>query len=343
MPDIPVRMLQTNHGSVANTNLAGLLLRNMAVQDPITQVRNLSPLPDEAQRLIDTIVVRDAMENLTFVSDILAAGLTYNLPNWLGVTQLYWESENEAGTPVRSMDPAQRRENFIPDRTGYRLPIPCTSIEFDIPVRMLMESQRAGTDLDLSNLEQSIRRVDEANEDAFVNGIPEITIGGNTIPGLLNAPNATAYPYTGGEALQSQTGDEVLVTVGNMLSILETDNKRQGPKSLYLSTADYRDLSIRRFNASQSERSILNVLQDIDVNRGKSKLVVRPLDALSVNRSALIEMSSDVVQAVFGQAPTHVSWAEGPWTVRHVILSCIVPRFRTNSAGQSGVVLGYTS
>src|SRR5688572_18797826 len=61
------------------------------------EFRALAPLADKAQVVIDKAVVEVGMQRLTFVADILAAGLTYQLSDPLSVTQLEWNSTNKIG------------------------------------------------------------------------------------------------------------------------------------------------------------------------------------------------------------------------------------------------------
>lgn len=325
----------------ASRNLSGMMLRAQSGGiDPVQFVRANSPLPADAQQLIDDVLVRDALTSLVIVRDLMEEGLVYPLDNWFGVTELYWEAGNEVGTPVRSMSPVTRRENYKADRTGYRLPIPCTSMEFAIEPRELAASQRAGAPLDTANVEQGMRRLNEANEDAVLNGMSEIKSLGNTVPGILNAPNAHGHTYTGGELLTAKSGEEIVAEVGIMLGLMDEDDQ-PGPYNWYVPKADHRYLATTDYKANSSD-TILSRLQAIESGGGRN-LRVRMAGKMPATKSAMIQMTNDVIQLVVGQEPEHLSWEEGPFDIRHVLLSCIVPRVRTNYSNQSGIVIGSTT
>lgn len=341
MPDItPVRV---NGGRITPFRSLSAMMRHARRngQDPIAVVRANSPLPEDAQTVIDRIILRDALEELTLVDDLREEGLIYPLSEWLGVPELYWSAGSEVGTPVRSMSPVTRRENFKPDRTGFRLPIFCTSMEFSVEPREQAVSERVGAPMDTANVEQAIRRENEAIEDSFFYGAGEIVVGGNTVVGVLDAPNRHDHTYTGSEALTAKTGEEIVAEAGAMLGLL-ADDEQNGPINWYVPPADHLYFATTDYKANSSD-TILSRLQSIEAGGNRNLRVRKAARLRQTGQSVMIHMSSGVVQAVEGQAPTHLSWEEGPFDVRHIIIACVVPRVRTNYSGQSGIVVGNPS
>lgn len=343
MPATATAPVRVNGGLITPYRSLSTMMRHARAngQDPIAVVRANSPLPEDAQTLIDTVITRDALEELTFVDDLEGAGLVYPLTNWLGVPELYWAAGSEVGTPVRSMSPVTRRENFKPDRTGFRLPIFCTSMEFSVEPREQAVSERVGAPMDTANVEQAIRRENEAIEDSFFYGAEEIVVGGNSVPGVLDAPNRHDHTYTGSEALTAKTGEEIVAEAGIMLGLL-ADDEQNGPITWYVPPADHLYFATTDYKANSSD-TILSRLQAIEAGGSRNLRVRKAARLRQTGQSAMIHMSSSVVQVVKGQAPTHLSWEEGPFDVRHVILACVVPRVRTNYSGQSGIVVGSPS
>lgn len=334
--------MRPTRGLPQSRNFSGMIMRaEQEDVDPVQFIRNNSPLPDNAQVLIDTVVEREALASLVIAQDLIAENLTYSLENWMGVTEIYWSADSETGTPVRSMSPVTRRENFKPDRTGFRLPIYCTSMEFSIEPRELAVSARAGAPLDLANVEQGMRRMNEATEDSVIHGATEIQVAGNTVKGLLNAPNANTFTYTGGELLTLKDGPEIVAEVGSMLGKFDDDNMGNGPINWYVPSAFHRYISTTDYKANTSD-TILARIQNIEAG-GNRNLRVRRLPGMPNTKSVMVQMTSNVIQLIVGQEPVHLSWEEGPFDVRHVLLSCVVPRLRTNYQGQSGIVIGSTT
>lgn len=329
---------------VAQPSVVQSVYAGLARFGSVQQLRAASPLPDEAQRMIDDAVVRVGLDRLTFVDDLISAGLTKPLPNWLAVPELYWEKVSKSGGALRTMTPKTRGENNLADRLGVRLPIYATIDDFSLGIRELLASERAGMPLDTSGIEECTRRVNEAIEDAGINGA-NITVDNNETPGLANAPNAATQSYsgTGHEAWDhaSKTGKEIVDDVMAMAAKLRA-NRKFGPYNLYVNgvygnalNKNYSD-GVTTFDYTIRER-IERLMY------GGRGVRVREADMIgdASDQTFLVQMTSDVVDVVMGQAPTAVNWADGPgWVMNHVILACVVPRVKVDYDGKSGVCIG---
>src|SRR4051812_27409794 len=142
-----------------NSPLAGTVLRALEQGGDFSVdglrapgFRALAPLMDKAQVAIDTALVEVGLQRLTFVADLMAEGLTYNLPDALSHTQIEWSKTNKVGAAYRTMPPASRYENKLPIILPTRLPVFLTMDGFDLDIRTLKASQRSGTPLDTSNI-----------------------------------------------------------------------------------------------------------------------------------------------------------------------------------------------
>ena len=123
-------------------------LRGMTFEE----MRAASPLPRDAQMLIDQAVIRTGLDRLSIVQDLLAEGLTYPLPNPLSVTEIYWESISKTGGAFRTMSPEARGEYQLPARTPYRIPVYLTMDDFSLNIRTLLMSRRVGAPLDTTRV-----------------------------------------------------------------------------------------------------------------------------------------------------------------------------------------------
>lgn len=309
------------------------LMRDLSVG----QMRAMSPLPEDAQRVVDNAVVRVGLDRLTIVADLLAAGLRFPLADPLSVTEVQWDTVNEVGGAQRTMDPEARGENQLPNRTPNRTPVFLTTDDFFLGIRTLRASERVGQPLDTTLIEQATRRVNEAIEDQAINGAA-LNVHGYGAPGILNAPNVNTFTYGSNEAWDAagKTGDEILADVLGMINVAITA-KKYGPYNLYVPTL-YGTALAKDFKANGSD-TVLQRLQAIEA--GGRNLVIKQADQLPANRTALIQMTSDVIDVIDGQRPVTVPWTSpSGFTLHWLVMAIMIVRVRSDYNSKSGVVTG---
>jgi len=330
--------------------LSNALLRAMQEHGELSipALRALSPLSDKAQILVDRAVVNVGLERLVFAADLMAEDLTFPLTDPLSVMHLEWEQVSKVGTAQRTMSPSARGENQLIDRRVKRLPIYVTTDDFSVGIRTLKASQRVGTPLDVTQVEQATRRVNEAIEDAAINGATtsdgsQFTAGGFAAPGLLNAPNTNTFALTAdwtGTNTIGTTGPAMLSDVLAMISILQAD-KKFGPYNLYVGTkAGNLVESDFKVNTTDTIRTRLEQIQ-----AGGRNLRIRVADqmpnASTGTQVALVQMTSDVVQMVNGQPPTVIPWTSlDGFTLYWLVIAIMIQRVRDDYEGNSGICIG---
>lgn len=317
------------------------------------EFRAMAPLQDKAQVVIDRAVVEVGMQRLSFAADIIAAGLTYNLGDPLSVTQLEWNSTNKIGAAQRTMSPSARTENKLPIVLPNRLPIYLTIDGFEIDIRTLKMSQRVGTPLDTNIVKQCTRAVNEAIEDAAINGATtldgsSLAVAGYQAPGLMNAPNANTQNLTAAAWTTVPVGITVFNEVMSMINKAQGD-KKFGPYNLYVGTqignaldSDYdatsgsRGMTIRERLLKIESLKAIRVADMLPAGNGATP----PIGA----KVALVQMTSDVIDMVVGQYPTVIPWTSlDGFTIHNIVMSIMVPRVRSDYNGDSGVVIGTTA
>jgi uncharacterized linocin/CFP29 family protein len=303
----------------------------------IADLRALSPLPRNAQDIFDQAVIRVGLQRLAAAADIMAEGLTYSLDDPLSVLEVYWERANEVGHAIRTMSPDARNERQVQQRDGKTIPIYATIDDFSFGVRELRASERNGSPLDTAHVEQATRRVNEAIEDATINGAG-VTVGGNGTPGLLNAPNVNTVAYVDNEKWDAtgHSGDDILTDVLGMVDQLQAAN-RFGPYNLLIPTL-YGNKLNQDFKANGS-LTIRQRLEELEV--GGRNLRIRVADQLPVNRTIMYQATSDIVDMIVGQEPTLVSWQDGPgWNFHFAVMAFMVPRVKDDYEDASGICTG---
>lgn len=322
----------SNLGS-APAGMAEALLRASS----IAELRDLSPMPDDAQKLIDDAVIGVALERLVVFADVMAAGLVFPISEPLSVLDVQWEQISKSGGAQRTMNPGARGESQLVDRSIKNIPIYVTADDFSLNVRSVLASARNGTPLDLTMVEQATRRVNEALEDAIINGA-DVQVGSNTTPGILGAPNVNTQAYVDNEAwtVVGHSGDDILADVLNMFDQLQTD-KMYGPYNLYIPTT-YGNKINQDFKAN-SDKTIRMRLEELEA--GGRNLIVRVADQLPTDRTILMQMTSDVIDIIDGEQPTVVPFTSlDGFTLYWIVMAIMVPRVKDDYTGQSGICTG---
>lgn len=329
-----MKRIATAADVVPGSGMASALLHANSIAD----LRALSPLPDDAQKLIDDAVIEVGLERLTIFADVMASGLTFPINNPLSVMNVQWEQISKSGGAQRTMSPGARGENQLVDRAIKNIPVYVTTDDFSLNIRTLLASERAGQPLDLTQVKQATRRVNEAFEDSIINGAG-LTVGSNATPGILAAPNANTYVYEGsGMAWDNvaKTGEEILTDVLAMIDELQADNMF-GPYNLYVPTT-YGNKLNQDYKSATSGTILARILELSEVSK------VAVADRLGADRTVLMQMTSDVIDIIDGEQPTVVPYlSPDGFTFYWIVMGIQVPRVKDDYDGQSGICLGFTS
>lgn len=305
-----------------------------------SEFRAAAPLTDKAQVVIDRAVVEVGQQRLTFVADLISAGLTYSLNDPLSVSQLEWYSSDKVGAAKRTMSPSARGERKMPTLTPNRLPVYLTTDDFSIDIRTLKQSQRAGMPLDTTLVKQCTRSVNEAIEDAAINGATtldgqDLKVAGYGAPGILNAPNAEVQTLTLAAWSTVPVGQTVFNETMAMIAKLQGNNKF-GPYRMYIPTTVGNMMAGDYNTTSGNPVTIQNRLLQIP-----GLEAIRIADKMPANKVALVQMTSDVVDVVMGQAPTVIPWTSlDGFMIYNLVMAIVIPRVRSDAAGDSGIVIG---
>lgn len=308
--------------------------------------RAAAPLPTnpDPTAVIDAAVVRVGLERLQFVADLYSEGLTFSLPDPLSVPFLEHRTRGRAGTARRVMNPASRGETSVAPMGSDRLPVYITMADNQFNIRELRMSIRIGMPFDTAGIEDDTRAVNEAFEDAAINGATTLdgvamSVNGYDAPGMLNAPNANTKSLSLADWTTTPNGTNVMLAITQMLA-QEAADKKYGPYNLYIPTAT--GIAWQNdFKANGNDSIMVRISQ---ITAGGRALRIRPLDFLPTTKVAMVQMTSDVVDIVDGQRPTVIPFTSlDGFTMHNIIMGIQVPRFRSDYNGNSGVVVGTMS
>lgn len=339
LQDVVMKSLQESGGwSIPAMRRPGFRLLEQAEMEGL---RTLAPMTERAQVVLDKAVVEVGLQRLTVVADLMAAGLTYPLTDPLSVAQLEWNTMNKIGAAQRTMNPSSRGENKLPIVSPNRLPIYLTTDEFQIDLRTLKTSQRIGTPLDTSIVRQCVRAVNEAIEDAAINGATtldgqDLKSAGYSAPGLLNAPGAEAETLTAAAWSTVPVGATVFSQTQAMIADLQA-NKKYGPYRMYVPTVVG--------NAMDSDYNATNNAQGLTIRQRLLQIeqlqAIKVADLLPATKVILVQMTNDVVDVVVGQPPTVIPWTSlDGFQIHNLIMAIMIPRVRSDYNGDSGVCIG---
>lgn len=312
-------------GSVAQR----LLACNMNIKG----LRTLDVLRKEEWRLFDQAVVDIARERLGALDEIMSRGLTFNLSNPLGTTQLEWET-------ISDMNPAEINMSGVTpganDRVTFALtsmPIPIVHKDFNINIRALMASRNRGETLDTTQVRVATRKVSEQNELMLFDGA-SITVSGTSILGLTTATQRNTGSLSSDWAdTVNTTGEEIVGDVLAMIAANVADNMF-GPYVMYVPT-DYGNRLSDDYKAA-SDRTIrerILAIPEIEGIRTTARLA-----GAGAGEVLLVQMTSDVVEIVNGMQPTMLQWeSNGGMVTNFKVMSILVPRIRNDQLNNSGI------
>lgn len=316
-------------------------------------VFNAMTLPKESWIMLDTTIVKATRQRLRAWTDMMQFS-GRSVPG-MSVMTLEYQAMNDPGEAVVDMDSmtAGRR-----DRPLFNLnstPLPITHSDFYFSEREIAVSRRGGMGLDTTMAEAAARRVAETVEQTVIGTVTGVTYGtrsGDAATAHTGASSVwgyTNFPYrTTKTDLTTPTGANGNAVVQDIIEMRETmyANGFFGPFLLYHSTNydQYLDADYAFTNGSNWAVNPTQTLRDrIRTIAGISD--VRRLDYLTSGyQLIMVQLSSDVVQAINGMDMTTVQWETMGGSKQNFKVMCIhVPLLKKPYNGVSGVLHATTA
>jgi len=279
-------------------------------------------------QLYDTAVIEVARRRLVGIRDLMDAGLTFNVPDALGVTQIVWEQISTLTAAEINMSGLSQTPNDRQEFNLNTIPLPIIHKDFNINIRQLYSSRRIGTPLDVTQAQLSSRIVSEGIETMLFAGSTVLgtnnTIFGYTTATYRNTGSVTA-PWT------TATGTQIVTDTLAMIQAAVNDNM-YGPYVMYVPSGVFTAMGADF--KTYSDRTILERVLAIP-----GITSIKQSKDLTASNVLLIQMTNDVVDLIEGMQPTTTEWeTEGGMIVNFKVMSIIVPRVKNDYVHQSGIV-----
>lgn len=310
----------------------GTAARRLAANDwdPNALRTNAALMYDE-WKLFDNQVTRIARERLVLAGELQRRGLTYPIPNALGVLQLVWQTSGDMEPAEVTMTGLPEADKDVMDFGIASMPIPMIHKEFQLDLRTLTASRRGNMPLDTTMAEIAVRKVAEMVDTIIMSGLSIATNLGQ-IYGLINHPNRLTGSVTA--SWNTATGAQIVGDIIAMSNALIAKNMF-GPYLIFVPTATYTNMS-RDYNATANDGSggtVLNRILQIPGVEG-----IMPTNRLTGNNVLMVQMTSDVIQLIEGIQPTMVEWDDrGGFELNFMIFAILLPRVRADYLNQSGI------
>lgn len=325
-----------------------VLIKELYNRGMVTSVMNATTLRKDEWIRLDEAVMKAARQRLRAWSDLRSAN-TFGGFDAMANPILEHETVSDPGEAVVSMDGLSGGRNARPKFGLEGLPLPITHSDFFMSSRFLAASRNKGVPASTLQAEMAGRRVAESIEQTLIGTLTGVTYGDSTDYGTT----AKVYGYTNHPDRNTKTNltasasfvaDTFVNEVIAMRELAYADN-HYGPFMLYVSTAyDAKlDQDYVTGTAANGLAAPSGTVRD-RVRRIDGISDVRRLDYLTGDVLLLVQMTSDVAEAINGMEISTIQWdTTGGMQKNFKVLGIQVPRLRSDYSGTSGIVHATTA
>lgn len=312
-------------------------------------VFNSTMIRAESWRQIDSAVIKATRQRLRAWDDLKASSSVGGFDAMAKLTYEY-QAMSDVGEAVQDMDTLSDGRNDAPLFKLRSVPLPITHSDFFFSKRQLAVHRQTGSPLDLTMAEMAGRRVAEMIERQTIGVESGMTYGTrssgfNAQDGTSTVYGYTNFPYRVTKTdLTTPTGSNPEAVVQDVMEMIETmyANGFYGPFMLYHSTpySLYLNSDYFRSGSTSAVRTLRERVMEVEGLAG-----IRRLDYLTSGyQLILVQMTSDVAQAINGMGITTVMWeSQGGMRVNFKVLCIQVPLIKAPYNGVAGIIHGTTS
>lgn len=343
------RVITVNGKQVLTPLIKKMLVADLQRQGIDNAVWNATTLRKEAWISIQDAVVKATRQRLRAWSDLMNASSFGGFNGMAKMTHEY-QAMTDPGEAVVDMDGITDGRTDTPLFKLRSIPLPITHSDFWFSEREIAVSRNSGTPLDTTMAEAAGRRVAEMIEKTLIGVETGVTYGTQTAGVGAHDGTSTVYGYTNYPNrvlkidLNTPTGANPEAIMTDVLEMVETmqSNGFFGPYMLYTSTGYSRFLNDDYFRSGSTSavRSLRQRIMEIDGIQD-----IRRLDYLTSGyQMILVQMDSEVVQAINGMDITTVQWdSQGGMRKNFKVMAIQVPLIKAPYNGVSGIIHATTS
>lgn len=298
---------------------------------------------------VDDTVQREYLQRLRAWSDLAGANPVGGF-NGMAFTTYEYEAMSEAGIAIESMDGLTEEMNDTPLWKLRSMPLPIQHSGFFYSQRQLMVSRNKGMPLSQTMPSMAARRIAELVEKKLIGSIAGLTFGTDTgglspHDGTSTQWGYTTFPYkidfTG---LTVPTGTNPDAIFDDVLAMRDElyDNNCYGPFIIYTSRDWDRYLDNVFYvagtgmgTATGTTTTLRQMIKGIEGIQD-----IRRLDFFETAFSMImVQMTSDVAQAINGMDITTVMWeTQGGMRQNFKVMAINVPLLKADFEGRSGIL-----
>ncbi len=309
-------------------------------------VGNSATLRKDEWVQFDTAVIKAARQRLRAWADLRAAN-TYGGFDGMASMILEHQTMSDPGEAHTDFDGLTEGRRDTPLFGMEGLPLPITHSAFWFPTRQLLISRKNGTPLSTHTAEAAGRRVAERIEQTLIGTIAGATLSPGNVAEYVRTPQIFGYTnfpdrITKTDVTAPTTGGWTpAVLVDEISDMIESLNSAgfYGPFMMYHST-DWSKFMDQDYSTAKGDNTVRErILKNEQISD------VRRLDFLtSTFTILLIQMTSDVAQAVNGMELTTIQWeSKGGMRVDFKVMAIQVPRLFSDFEGNCGILHATTS
>lgn len=320
-----------------------VLVRDLVDQGIYSPTFNATSLEKQQWIRLDSLILAATRQRLRAWADLMAAS-PYGGFNGMQKTILEHQTTNDPGEAIVDMDGLSEIRSDARKFQLEGVPLPITHSGFRYNRRELEISRSSGIPLNVRDAEAAGRRIAEKLENTLIGSVAGMDFGDSTdYSRASKVYGYTNYPDRATTTITAPTGSNPEATVDDVLEMRDAlyDNGFFGPFMLYHSKNwdRYMDNDYARLGGNNANMTLRDRLRRIE---GISD--VRRLDFLTTsNVLLLVEMTSNVAQAVNGMDITTIQWETHGGMQIHFKVMCIqVPRIFSDINGNCGICHGTT-
>jgi uncharacterized linocin/CFP29 family protein len=322
--------IDTIHGNAQSgfTGQGSVAQRLLSSGFNVNALRTNATLRYDEWRLWDQTVLEVARYRMVGVADLIANGLTTDIPNALGHTVFSWQRMSDFTGADISMSGISESEN---DRLTFdfqNMPLPIIHKDFNINIRALAASRNGGMPLDTMQIAYATKVVTERIEQLLFIGSTALG-SNNTIYGYTTTPTRLTGSVTA--SWLTATGSQIIADALTMIGVANAQNM-WGPWMVYVGTRTFTNLG-NDFKAN-GDLTIMERLLNIPGIAG-----IKPAFWLTEGQVLFVQMTKEVVDMLMGIQPTVVEWeSHGGMVTHYKVMAIMVPRMRMDQASQKGII-----